>query len=271
MATLEDLIRLRREIDEKIEKLKAINKRRAIENGLSFYKRAIKKEIKRIPLEYVPLLQRNWKGLPIGVYINIVGKSFSGKSYITLNILRSVCKEQKALFFSFEMYEGLLARRMKNWSEEELKNLYIEQKKSHINDIEDIILSMKDEAKVIAIDSRMKIKSDEKSEYEKNTDISLRLSKLTQLHGVTIILINQIAESDLREGRLAIKGSGDQYYDSDMILFIVPDDEKKTKQKEGGRKITYYCTKDRVNERTWKETEIIPEIIRVNKDEDIKY
>ena len=62
------------------------------------------------------------------------------------------------------------------------------------------------------------------------------------------MLINQISEADLKDGRFSLKGSGDQMYDSDVVFFLtVKDDEK-----QGTTKRTIYCSKDRVNGKKWK-------------------
>jgi len=109
-------------------------------------------------------------------------------------------------------------------------------------------MKAKEGIKFIAIDSRMKIKvSGQKEEYQKNSHISATLSKLTQELGVIILLINQISEADLKIKRPSLKGSGDQAYDSDVILYIVKDPKKKDER-------IMMCEKDRINERTWRRT-----------------
>jgi replicative DNA helicase len=179
-------------------------------------------------------------GLSLGTFINIAGENFAGKTTLVLNIM----------FFSFEMYEVILREKMADWDISQLNNLYVEQKRNTLSQIEKIIRGYaKDGVKLFCIDSRMKIIVERKlEEYQKNSLISQRLSKLSQELGITIILINQVAEADLRSNRLALKGSGDQAYDSDVIFYVKADINKETGEIE---KRTLICSKDRVNGKKW--------------------
>ena len=51
-------------------------------------------------------------GFKEGSFINIAGQSFSGKSTLVLKILGNIASYNKCLFFSFEMYENLLADKL---------------------------------------------------------------------------------------------------------------------------------------------------------------
>lgn len=183
-------------------------------------------------------------GFSEGSFINIAGEGFSGKTTFVLEVLQNISKYKQVLFFSFEMYERLIRIRLKNLSSVQQGNLLIEQKRNELGAIESVIKAYsKAGGKFIAIDSRMKIKVAGKSEeFQKNSDISSRLSKLCQETGVIIILINQISESDLKTGRMSLKGSGDQFYDSDVVLFIVVNKDETR---------TMVCTKDRINQKKW--------------------
>ncbi len=195
-------------------------------------------------------------GLSEATFINLAGENFGGKTYLTMKIMEHISKTDPVFFFSFEMYEGLLAKRVAHWSNKQLNNLFIEQKITDLYRIESIIRSQRERGiKFFAIDSRMKITLPYKMDiYEKNSEITKVLSKVTQEIGATILLINQIAETDLRNGRLSLKGSGDQTYDSDVIIYIAIERDKKTKEPKARH---YICTKDRINERTWKHIEPI--------------
>ncbi len=186
-------------------------------------------------------------GFEEGSFVNIAGANFSGKTLFVMKILENISKYKPVLFFSYEMYENLLVRnRCKNYDETQLRNTYIEQNRNDLDVIVEIIKSKaKDGVKFIAIDSRMKIKvAGNKEEWQKNSHISSTLSKLTQELGVIIMLINQISEADLKSKRPSLKGSGDQAYDSDVILYILKDPKDKAKR-------IMMCEKDRINERTW--------------------
>ena len=197
-------------------------------------------------------------GLSEATFINLAGENYSGKTFLAMKIMEHIALYERVFFFSFEMYEGLLAKRVRHWSEEQLQNLLIEQKATALYRIAEIVrMERQRGVKFFVIDSRMKITMSQKLDiYEKNSEITRVLSKVTQETGATILLINQISEADLRNGRLSLKGSGDQAYDSDVIIYIAIE-----RDKEGmPAKRHYICTKDRVNERTWKHTEPIEQL-----------
>jgi len=206
-------------------------------------------------------------GFEEGSFINIAGANFSGKTFFVMKILENISKYKPVLFFSYEMYENLLVRnRCKRYNETQLKNTYIEQNRNSLDVIVEIIKAKaKEGIKFIAIDSRMKIKvSGNKEEYQKNSLISLTLSKLTQELGVIIMLINQISEADLKSKRPSLKGSGDQAYDSDVILYIF-----KNPKNENER--IMMCEKDRINEQTWRYTYTLNDLGSYTEPEVIIY
>ena len=195
-------------------------------------------------------------GFKEGSFINIAGQSFSGKSTLVLNILSNISMYNKCLFFSFEMYENLIAHKLEHLSDIQNTNLLIEQYRNDIDEVVSLIkLYASKGVKFVAIDSKMKLKvGGSKEDHQKASLISSTLAKLCQETGVIIMLINQISEADLKDGRFSLKGSGDQMYDSDVVFFItVKDDEKN-----GTTTRTIFCSKDRINGKKWKH--IMPEI-----------
>ena len=190
-------------------------------------------------------------GLAEGSFINIAGGSFAGKTTFTLELLKSMAQSEKVCFFSYEMYEKILIRKFKFASWDVLQNIQIYQDGAQIDKIAARIRKLSKKGyKIFAIDSRMKIRvSNEKaSEYEKNNEISSKLSELTRTLGVIVILINQISEADLKAGRNSLKGSGDQVYDSDMIIYLkaTTNDRKEVVKRE------FEMAKDRIGERLFK-------------------
>lgn len=186
-------------------------------------------------------------GFTEGSFVNIAGGNFTGKTHFVLTVLSNICKYREVLFFSFEMYENLIHERTKHFTDEQSNNFLIEQTHTDINDIEAMVRQYSNRGvDFFAIDSRMKIVVPGlKEEYQKNSEISRRLSKLTQETGAIIILINQISEADLRNNRPSLKGSGDQAYDSDVTLFILP-------HKDDINRRVMICEKDRINQKKWK-------------------
>jgi len=188
-------------------------------------------------------------GLMLGTFANIAGNNFAGKTTFLLKILTNIAQGHKVLFFSFEMYENLLKHSLENMTRDynTLNNFMIEQKRRHLNDIADIIRTEAGKGvKIFAIDSMMKIETNETEEYKSASTISKTLAKLTQELGVIILLINQISEGDQRSGRLGFKKSGDIAYDSDFSVFIL------TRDNNGQIERKIKCTKDRINGQTWE-------------------
>lgn len=252
-----DLKAKRDKIDQYIAELESENNLYEPENMKSVIERVRKRPPTKKFVTGIDWLDEKMDGgLSEATFINLAGENFAGKTFLAMKILEHISKTDPVFFFSFEMYEGILAKRVSHWSERQLSNLYIEQKITNLYRIESIIRSQRERGiKFFAIDSRMKITLPYKMDiYEKNSEITRVLSKVTQETGATILLINQIAETDLRSGRLALKGSGDQAYDSDVIIYIAIERDKKTKEPKARH---YICTKDRINERTWKHIEPI--------------
>ena len=195
-------------------------------------------------------LDAHFGGFKDGSFINIAGESFSGKSTLIIELLSNIAEYNKTVFFSFEMYENTTAKKLQRLRESQLVNLLIEQHRNELNEVVSLIrVYAQKGVKFFAIDSKMKIKVlGNMPTVEKTAHISATLSKLCQELGVIIILINQIGEEDLKNGRMALKGSGDQVYDSDVIWFLTV-----TKDKDMNvTKRTLYCTKDRLNEKLFK-------------------
>lgn len=242
------------EIEKKIRELEELKKEVTEDEGIeietleSVEKRVETKPRKPKYMTGIGFLDRRMGGFEPGSFVNIAGANFSGKTELVMTILSNIAESRKALFFSFEMYEDLIVRRVRHLSREQKRNILIEQRRNDIDSIESIIRAYAERGVgFVAIDSRMKIAVPGKSEeWAKNSEISRRLSKLTQELGIVLLLINQVSEHDLRTGRPSLKGSGDQAYDSDVILFIAP-------HKDDLNKRVMVCEKDRINGKKWVE------------------
>ena len=255
-SIIEDLRKKRDKLDEMIAEIEGEADIYQPENMLRVVERVKSRPpIKKFKTGVWWLDQKTNGGISEASFINLAGENFGGKTYLAMKILENITEYERAFFFSFEMYEGLLEKRVSHWSERQLSNLLIEQKITDLYRIAEIIrLQAKAGVKFFVIDSRMKITMKQNLEqYARNSEITRVLSKVTQETGATILLINQISESDLRNGRLSLKGSGDQAYDSDMIIYIAIEKDKENNP----IKRHYICTKDRINERTWRHTEEI--------------
>lgn len=220
----EALANYKDEIEKAINELDCLDDKFEYENMAEFIKRVKSEPPLKIYRTNIPWLDSELyqHGLAQGTFLNIAGASFAGKTTLTIELLKGLARENKVAFFSFEMYEKLLIRKFEKTKSEILENMAITQAPATLESVTKRIKMLNKQGyEIFAIDSRMKISCDPKlSEYEKNSLISMRLSELTRSLGVIIILINQISEGDQKAGRLALKGSGDQFYDSDMIMFL---------------------------------------------------
>lgn len=185
-------------------------------------------------------------GLTEGSFVNIAGESFVGKTTFVLNVLGNIAKHRETLFFSYEMYENtLVSNKVKDWTDEQLRNTTIIQKNSNIDYIEsEIRRYSRRGGRFVAVDSKMKVSVKwMKDQIQIDSHISKVLSKLAQETGCIIILINQMSSESVKSNALFLKGSNDQEFDSDVMLFIGKD--KATDRRK------MVCKKDRINERTW--------------------
>lgn len=183
-------------------------------------------------------------GFETGLFINLAGESGAGKTTLLLHLLGNLSAGRKTVFFNFEMGDRLFVKKLKelNLNDKQLDNLIIDSDTNNLNDlIMEIELYSEEGIKFFAIDSKMKIvttKGD--SEYQQISNMSKELARLCARKDITIVLINQMNEEDIKNKRLAFKGSGDQKYDSDIALFLV---------KGEGNQRKLICTKNRMNDK----------------------
>jgi len=182
-------------------------------------------------------------GFQTGLFVNLAGESGAGKTTMLLNILANMSESRKTVFFNFEMGDRLFVQKLKKLqlTENQMDNLIIDSDSSSLEDmIMEIELYAEDNIKFFAIDSKMKIRTqDSLQEYQSISKMSSELARLAARKDIVIFLINQMNEEDIKNKRLAFKGSGDQKYDSDIALFLVKDGDK--------RKLV--CSKNRQNDK----------------------
>jgi len=193
-------------------------------------------------------------GIEQGSYVVIGGASGGGKTTMTLDILANVSRSNKCVLFNFEMGDKRISKRMKKLlhNKEQADNLLINNSSRSLQDLTgEIKILANDGIKFFVIDSRMKItiKGSRDPEYIKIAQVSRELSELSAKLDIIIIMINQIAEEDLKNGRMSFKGSGDQLYDADIAWFIIV--EKDDNGNIINRKIV--CAKNRQDEFTYSD------------------
>ena len=168
-------------------------------------------------------IDENLNGLIKGGFIQVAAASGAGKTTIMAKILSNLARNNKVAHFDFEMGEYKLFFLLRKFlkSENQLENYYINTETHKLEDLVKEITYLSDQGvKIFLIDSKMKIETKEKDTYKSASLISHELSKLTKSGNITIILINQMSDAAIREGRAELKGSGDQVYDSDVILVL---------------------------------------------------
>lgn len=182
-------------------------------------------------------------GFETGLFINLAGESGAGKTTLLINMLSNLSNGRKTVFFNFEMGDKLFVKKLKELklNDAQLDNLIIDSSTSNIDNlIMEIEIYAEDGIKFFAIDSKMKITTTTgDKEYQQISNMSKELARLAARKDIVIFLINQMNEEDIKNKRLAFKGSGDQKYDSDIALFLVKEDNQ--------RKLI--CTKNRMNDR----------------------
>lgn len=174
------------------------------------------------------------EGIQEETFVNLVGESGAGKSTLGIKILLNVAKNQKVYFSSLEMGRFKTYNKISDMIEtsSQRENLHIDIWTDDLDKtLRNIELYAHNGCKFFLIDSKMKInvKGNEPT-HEKISKMSSALSKLTQKLGIIIILINQISEEDMKNKRVTLKGSGDQKFDTDLLLSVEFD-----KKNEGHR------------------------------------
>ena len=206
-------------------------------------------------------------GIEIGTFIQLAGESGVGKTHLTLEILSNIANYSKTVFFNFEMGDVRIVKRFNRLlvNDAQWDNLIIDKDSREIDTLcNEIMLHARDGVKFFVIDSKMKIEvNTTQDDHQKFSSITKKLSKISQQNDIIIFLINQMSEQDIKNKRLAFKGSGDQKYDSDISLFYV-------KGKDGERMLV--CNKNRQDEREFKIPMSLDESGRtVGKDVKIAY
>lgn len=194
-------------------------------------------------------------GFETGQLINIAGESFAGKTELTMSLLANFSIAKKIAWFNFEMGEKNFVRRLDRvlTYDSQWDNFYIDEHSRNIDKmLQEMELLIEDGYFCFGIDSKMKIQGGAgKEDYQKYSNISTRLSEFAQTKDVLIFFINQMNEEDIKNHRLALKGSGDQKYDSDILLFMVIEEDKTNMKKIEDRKRFLVCTKNRQSEKTF--------------------
>jgi len=179
-------------------------------------------------------------GIPKGAFVNVAAASGVGKTTLVTKLGLTFSTYKKIVHFDFEMgrykMQLMFKKYINNMDEQKkekvLDNYLIDHQSYNLDALErEINYHAYNGCDLFIIDSKMKIvDKTAKDEIRAASNISKKLSELSRDLGVTIILINQMSEASQKEKLPSLKGSGDQLYDSDVVLFLFK--EKKENQSD---------------------------------------
>jgi replicative DNA helicase len=172
----------------------------------------------------IPELDLHTGGLCKGHFWVIGGYTNVGKTGFMLKLANEVCKQGfRSIIYSLEMTGVNLVNRLLSLNEFELKDkskaldktayakLDIINNCNSLNEIINHIKAQKDKPDVVFIDFIQNIQSDQATEYERITYISLKLQELAISHNICIVglsqLSNDAAENESKKV-IGFKGSG---------------------------------------------------------------
>lgn len=229
---IEDILNFMENKMEAIIEEKNVNDNMKFENYGDFCKRIdLMPEIIRTRTGINFLDSQLCGGFAEDTFINLAGESGVGKTTLVLQLLKNISKKHKLFFFSLEMSEKLVRRNIGDLSEIQNKHLFIDSKSYRLSKIIKTIKFNKkyNNISFFTIDSKMKILIDIRDktiekQHEKISSMSSVFHRITKELHVTILLINQMTSSS---NNYELKGSGDQKYDSDLVLFLTMNPQTK--------------------------------------------
>lgn len=192
-------------------------------------------------------------------FVVLAGGTGTGKTTFVLNLLSNLSKEYQCVYFNMEMSKKTLYKRLsaietgidinklnnlKKMDEKEIKHLYqkiseIEDRKiilinnsQNIENIEKVILNIKDQRKMIVIlDHIGLINSQGNSLYEKMTNVAKKIRGLCLDYNCTIFGLCQLSresQKDEREPKLQdLRDSGEIEQSARKVILLYNKDYKK--------------------------------------------
>lgn len=177
------------------------------------------------------------KGLKRGHMVIVGGYSNTGKTQAMIQMINVALGEgAKIMMLSLEMAEEDIMERFiklknsKGYSDEDAVNSFIEFEKTFkitsayhkIHEIEAVARA--GDFDIIAIDYLQLIEgSNARSEYERITEISRRLKRITMESNVCVLALSQVAEAHQAQGsnrNMGFKGSGSIGSDADVGIIL---------------------------------------------------
>lgn len=168
----------------------------------------------------IQLLDENTIGLK-GCHFWIIGGYTSvGKTQFSLDILKNIAAENLVHFYSLEMSKKDIILRLMKMFElkygergvDELRKLKLKvfHDKHKLEQIESHLITSEEKPKVVFIDFIQNIRTDDKSEYERLTNVSLSLQSLALKNNICIVALSQVSNESANSDKktMGFKGSG---------------------------------------------------------------
>lgn len=204
-------------------------------------KKFMEEKKKNSLLYNLPFLDAKTRGIANGQYIIVAGRPSVGKSaFLQFIGLKNAQDGKKVVFFSAEMGEELVVERLvKKYNIETLPSTFNLATFSSVSSIESEIEKRKKEIDLILIDyiQILQPKTRTKDMYERITEISSDLKKLTTKYNIPIIAASQYSrQAEARQPRLSdLRESGALEQDADVVISLwrnKEDDDLNTNKKE---------------------------------------
>lgn len=215
-------------IYEKLSKLQKKGAGRFItgEELKSLIKKFLEEKKQNSLLYNLHFLDSKTRGIGNGQYIIIAGRPSVGKSaFLQFIGLKNAEKGKRVVFFSAEMSEELIVERLvKKYNIETLPETFNVATFSSVSSIEAEIEKRKKEIDLILIDyiQILQPKTKTKDMYERITEISTDLKKLSTKYNLPIICASQYSrQAEARQPRLSdLRESGALEQDADVVISL---------------------------------------------------
>lgn len=170
----------------------------------------------------IPVFDRITKSLSPGHLWVIGGYTSVGKTNIALRMAENVAEKHSVIFYSTEMTQvdmvdriinSMVARGLtKNQAIDKVAemNIMVYTSKVKMLDIETHIAVQKEKPDVVFVDFIQNVDTEDKSEYERLTNVSRNLQRIALKHKLCVVALSQVSNDSVnnKRGTMGFKGSG---------------------------------------------------------------
>lgn len=171
-------------------------------------------------------------GIESAQLVHVGGESNIGKTVLTKQILKNVSRDNKVLFFSFEMPKWKIAKQLQK-SEFNKENYFIIDRQMMNTDVSDVVrmirrMHRQHGIRFGLIDSKMKLSNNTfkgTNDVERKADIDAQLTRVCNELDMVIFLITQISGENIKNGKMSSYGSVLSDYEADMKILMIKGDQ----------------------------------------------